>query len=65
MEKQDVARLRKDVPKYYAAGVLTSEENHQWESRLDVIESKYGSLPEVEPEWVIDSLTPVSSTQVG
>ena len=59
MVKQDIDQLKRDIPKYNAAGVFTPEAKTLWENFLSEFNIHYGSLPDNEPDWILDELRPV------
>lgn len=58
LEKQDIPQMKKDLPKYDAAGVYTPQATLCWENLLAEFPSKYGKLPEHEPPWIVEGLLP-------
>ena len=60
LDKQDIPQMKKDLPKYDAAGVYSPEAIQRWEKLLDDFPWKYGSLPECIPPWVVDELPPIN-----
>ena len=64
MEKQDIERMKKDLPKYNAVGVLPLEKKEQWEVLLSSFCVKYGSIPQ-GPVWILDELQPLSVRSIS
>ena len=58
LAKQDIGQLRKDIPKYDAAGVLSTKAKEQWTTFLQNVEIQYGKIPDYDPEWILDSIAP-------
>lgn len=58
LEKQDIAQMKRDLPKYDAAGVCSADAILCWEKLLKEFPTKYGGLPEREPPWIVDTLQP-------
>ena len=52
--------MKKDLPKYDAAGVYSPEALKRWEKLLEEFPRKYGALPECAPHWVVDDLQPIN-----
>ena len=46
--------------KYYEVGVFTAEEESKWKKLLQEIEVKYDGIPQIEPQWIVDRIVPVT-----
>ena len=60
LEKQDIPQMKKDLPKYDAAGVYSREALQRSEKLLEDLPRKYGTLPECTPHWIVHDLRPIN-----
>ena len=56
LEKQDIPQMKRDLPKYDAAGVCNPDAILQWEQLLAKFPTRYGGLPKSDPPWIVDAL---------
>jgi len=57
--------MKKDVSKYYAAGIFPSETMDKWENFLSSFCSHYGELPVDQPKWFLDDFPTLSARSIG
>ena len=57
--------MKKDIPKYYAAGIFPSDTMDKWENFLSTFCSQYGELPMEMPKWFLDDFQPLSVRCTG
>lgn len=65
LQKQDITRIKKEISRYNEAGVFSPEAKEKWDRLLGNFSTKYGSLPEQSPEWILNSFQPTSIRDAG
>ena len=54
LEKIDVPHLKRDIRKFYEAGVFSDDDNEWWVLFFDSFMLKYGQVPDQAPPWPVD-----------